>query len=241
MDVLDLVYDGTGETEIENSDPLDLVYEENDLRPTSPSFVFGGPKIIYLGVDVEKKGAMFKHPVMQVGVAYGTCMNDIKTASFCFDYKSVPFEKRCWDEFWCKYEDVYRRICAAAQPAPAQWLAFKKFLLNLENSADRVEPVTDNAAYDVTAIDHHLDKDAQRAGIRYSSKMEYRAVHDSTEQVKGLPTYYRKAIRAKTDKLAPHTHWAEDDAKGILVHFFLTRAVIERLREAERDIEAILA
>lgn len=201
---------------------------------------FGTPKTTFLAVDVEKKGARFAHPVIQVGVAYGTSLDDIKTATFCFDYADVPFEKRCWDEFWTNHEDIYEKICAAAQPPKEEWKRFAQFLNDLEPAChDKIEIVSDNPAYDVEAIDYHLN--AIRIGIRYSSKDKYRSVHDSTEMVKGLPGHYKKKIQEKTDRLAQHTHWAEDDARAILIHFLLTRAVIDRLREAERAIDDILA
>jgi hypothetical protein len=194
----------------------------------------------FVAFDVEKKGARFEHPVIQVGVAYGSCLNDIQTASFCFDYKDVPFEKRCWDEFWSNWKDVLARIEKAAEAPNVQWPKFGKFLDALEAEHDEIEIVSDNPAYDIEAIDHHLDKDLGRAGVRYTSTMGYRYVNDCGDMGKGLPRAIREAIKAKTNSMARHTHWAEDDAMCILVKFLLTRHVISILRDAEDRIADVL-
>jgi len=195
---------------------------------------------IYLAIDVEKKGAKFEHPVIQIGVAWGTSLSSMEKGSFCFDYKDKPFEQRCFDEFWSKQDAVYKRICAEAVEPAEQWRTFKAFLDTLELSGDKVEIISDNPAYDVEAIDYHLNEELGRQGLRYSSGMKYRCVHDSSERVKGLPAHYAEAIEKKAQSLAKHTHWAADDAEYILVHFFLTKTVIDTLREAEDKVKALL-
>lgn len=194
---------------------------------------------LHLAVDVEKKGATFHHPVIQVGVAWGTSLNDIQKRSFCFDYKDQPFEKRCWDEFWSKYENVYSRICAEAAPPVAQWKKFSDFLQELEEKSEKLDIVSDNPAYDVEAIDYNLHTYLGRAGIRYSSTMGYRRVHDASEMIKGLPSHYGDLIVKKAQSSARATHWAADDAEYILTHFFLVKGVIECMREAEDKIRKL--
>lgn len=195
---------------------------------------------IYTAFDIEKKGAKFEHPIIQIGVAFGRDIDHIERRSFCFDYKSAPFEQRCFDEFWVKLPDILKRIETEAVDPKIQWPAFGKFLDELE-AQGRVEIVTDNAAYDIEAIDYHLDAELKRAGVRYTSTMEYRSVHDPSEQITGLPSHYRKAIKKIVKERAPHTHWAADDAEGILTQFFLVKSVIQTLREAENKIATLLA
>ncbi|MDE2097670.1 MAG: hypothetical protein KGL39_10515 [Patescibacteria group bacterium] len=196
---------------------------------------------LYVAVDVEKKGAKFEHPIIQIGVAYGTSLQNVKTRSFCFDYANVPFEQRCYDEFWSKFLDTYKRIQAEAKEPKGQWKAFADFLQELEDQYPSIEIWSDNPAYDVEAIDFHLNDELKRAGIRYSSKMQYRYVTDYPQVLIGLPKHLRDAIKQKAMKLAAHTHWAEDDAKNIFVRSMLIKNVVAIMRRAEDEIAATLA
>ena len=49
----------------------------------------------------------------------------------------------------------------------------------------------------------------------------------------------REAIAAKLDAEFPHTHWAEDDAKRILRHFFLVKQAIEIQDAASESTESV--
>lgn len=210
--------------------------------------------VLYIAVDVEKKGASFDHPIIQIGVAwsltcaswgpfplaYGTDINSIKTASFCFDYKDKPFEKRCYDEFWIKYLDILKRIEGAAKPSKEQWKNFDKWLVELESQAESIKIVSDNPGYDIEAIDYHLHEELGRFPIRYDSTGKYRSISDASEQIKGLPAMYRDQIKAKRDSMSNHSHWAEDDARSILVQYFLVKQTIDIINKADKDIMQLL-
>lgn len=196
---------------------------------------------LYVAFDVEKKGAKFEHPIIQIGVAYTNSLDVApRTASFCFDYPGAPFEKRCYDEFWVKNLDILKRIQKEAKPAKAEWERFVDFLNALEKEHSKIKILSDNPAYDIEAIDWHLDKECGRAGIRYTSTGKYRPVIDSSEMVKGLSKSVRDAIQAKVDKAIQHTHWAPDDAQGILLHYLLTQSVINIQDQAEAAITTVL-
>lgn len=175
----------------------------------------------YVAVDVEKKGNGFAYPVIQVGVAWGTGLGDIATRSFCFDYRSVGFERRCYDEYWSKQLALLARIGREAVEPGQQWPAFVEFW-NVTFGADAVI-VSDNPAYDLAAIDFHVWEWCRRFPIRNTAVGGYREVHDPSERDHALPSDVRAAIRARAAALAPHDHWAENDAKHILTHYFLVR------------------
>lgn len=197
-------------------------------------------KVLYLAVDVEKKGASLDNPVIQLGVAYGPNINNIKTASFCFDYKDKPFEKRCYNEFWTKHLDVLKRIEQNAKPPREEWARFAKWLTALEDQAKSIEIISDNPGYDVEAIDYHLYEELGKSPMRYDSQGQYRSISDPSEQIEGLPSIYRTQIKAKTKSMSNHSHWAEDDAFAILVQYFLVHDTIQIMRKAEEDISELL-
>lgn len=181
----------------------------------------------YVAVDVEKKGDGPAFPVIQIGVAWGTNLKDIKTRSFCFDYHSgdrkVEFQKRCFDEFWTEHLDILARIEKEAIEPTAQWRAFIEFWDKFD---ENVVIVSDNPAYDIEAIDFHVWEEAKRFPIRWTADGKYRKVCDPGQQMKGLLKGTQNAIRRRADKVAPHDHWAENDAKNILAQYFITRNMI---------------
>lgn len=197
-------------------------------------------KTLYIAVDVEKKGASFDHPVIQLGVAYGTNIADISTLSFCFDYKDKPFEKRCYDEFWIKQRDILKKIEKHAKPPQEEWMRFNKWLTSIESKANAIKFISDNPAYDIEAIDYHLHEVLGRLPMRYDSIGKYRSISDASEQIKGLPIMYQKQIKDKRDSMSNHSHWAEDDAKSILVQYFLVKGTIEIMRKSEDEISKLL-
>ena len=122
---------------------------------------------LYYAVDVEKKGAGFEYPTIQVGYAHSTSI-DVKpvSGSFCFNYAKVPFEPKCHKEFWSKNLDIYARIFAEAKGKDPveEWKKYAASLDKLEEKHDKIEIVSDNPAYDIEAVDYHLFKDANHIG-----------------------------------------------------------------------------
>lgn len=194
--------------------------------------------------DIESKGASLDHPVPQIGVAYGTCLADIKTASFCFDYSDYPFEKRCLDEFWVNHQDIYKRIEKEAIYRDEQWKKFGAFIDELEVLSNNVEIVSDNPAFDIARIDYNTDlhgvrnrfyemsdgsKQRSSIPLRYTRDGKYRPVKDPSERIKGLPKAVQAEIQAAVKKAVKNPHWAEDDATGILTMHFLVRDAIAKV------------
>ena len=195
-------------------------------------------RTLYVAVDIEKKGAGFEHDVLQLGIAYGTHIGDIKTIGFCFEEKG-PFEKRCEQEFWSKNKELLERI---RKEPKVTWGEFRVWLLGLELRKLKVEFVSDNPAYDIAAVDYCLfTQAASRLPMRYTTDGQYRNISDPSEQMKGLSRAVQQLIITEAGKLAPHTHWAPDDAKHILVSFFLVKEAIEDRNAAEEHKQHVKA
>lgn len=187
-------------------------------------------KTLYIAIDVEKKGASFAHPVIQLGVAYGYNIHyKIKTENFCFDYKNSPFEKRCYDEFWVNHLDILKRIEENAKEPGAEWERFNKWLLDMEKENGTIKFVSDNPGYDIEAVDYHLHTEIGRLPMRYSSTGKYRSISDPSEQIKGLRKNTRNGINEQANKLVTHDHWAPNDASHHLIKYFLIRKVIDEM------------
>lgn len=212
---------------------------------------------LYVGVHVEKKGPRFKDPVVQVGIAYGIDLDDIRVENFCFEYKDCEFEKECYDRFWSKPENQknWKRIqdhCAKAREMNKKWsnlsdmtqelAEWKMFeavwwselpsIAKAHNAM--IKLCSDNPEYDFGAINWHVQHELKRDfGIRYTNKGEYRSIDDFTECCRGLPDHIQREINKRADTLAPLTHWAPDDARHIVVHAMLTDQVIQEQREKQ--------
>jgi len=202
--------------------------------------------------DIETKGGACSDPTIQIGVSWGTSLDDIQKASFCFDHKECPFEARCLREFWSKYRPTYERIVRDAKDPGVQWVAFADFQRGLDDRYSEIEIISDNPAFDIARIDNELnerglrrrkqmmrhadDADDKREivrevsyGLRYTKEGKYRSVSDPSEQIKGLPKSIRDEITAKVKAAVKEPHWAPDDATGILVQHFLVREAIDRM------------
>lgn len=196
--------------------------------------------VIYLALDIEKKGTTLAYPLIQIGAVWGTNKSDLQKRSFCFDYKDAAFEPRCYEEFWCKHKDIYERICAEAIEPKLQWKKFGQFLDDLEASGATIELLTDNPAFDIATIDYYLHTELGRRGLQYNRDMSRRKIHDSSMRDKGIPKYYMKAVTARAHQLAKHSHWAVDDAELIFTFWTLSRSVVSILHRAESEIGQLL-
>ena len=191
---------------------------------------------VYIAFDIESAGCEFENPILQIGVAYGTDAKHLETKSWCFDHPDGPFEERCAREFWSKFPDILERIRkeakASGRTVDEQWADFAGFMSHMyQLCQDKLVIVSDNPAFDVSMIDQQLRlRKLKSSGIRYSplpNPGTYLPVHDPTERIKGLGSAKEAAIRAEVEKQVKHTHWAEDDAQGILLLEF---AVAESIR-----------
>lgn len=192
---------------------------------------------LIVAVDVEKKGSGFQHPIINVGVAWGKSIDTIQSASFCFDYKNIAFEKRCYDQFWSKNLQVLKRIEESAKDPEMEWKRFDDLLKQFEKQGTEVEFESDNPAYDIEAIDFHLFAELGRLPMRYTTQGEYRSIGDSSERIKALPEVWKSYIDQRAQKIVTATHWAEDDARNILVRRFLTDQVVTLRNEAAIDLD----
>jgi hypothetical protein len=103
-----------------------------------------------------------------------------------------------------------------------QWQDFADFMQAMyKQYEDRLVLVSDKPSFDISRIDNELrDRRLKKSGLRYSpypKENTYLSVHDPTERIEGFGKAKAKRIRADVDKVAAHTHWAEDDAKNILL------------------------
>lgn len=199
-------------------------------------------KPLYVAFDIEKKGSSLAHEILQIGVAWSEGLDQpIKTESFCF-VDTGPWEQRCYDEFWIHHRLILDRIRDQAIESKEGWKAFKFLLDTFEANWADVRIVSDNPAYDLGHIDHNLMRTTGRLfGVRFTTAGGYRWVYDPSERIKGLPPGVRQRIKKRVNKECPHTHWAAEDAKSILMTHFFVQEAIRISDEAEAQWDALFS
>lgn len=160
----------------------------------------------------------------------GSSIEHIVSASFCMNVEGGEWEERCVREFWSKYPAILSRIKTAAQPTADAWREFMKLLDSFEKSGKIITIISDNPAYDLTAIDYNLFIRDREFGVRYNKDgTGYRKVADPSERIKGVSDASRKKITDRLNKEFAHTHWAADDARHILATYFLVQDALRAL------------
>jgi hypothetical protein len=171
-------------------------------------------KQIYVAFDIETGGAGFQHPVIAVGVCYGNVYGYYKKR-WCIEFNTNDFEKKCYEEFWTKHEDILDDIRKEAVDSKSAWNEIGQFLDRLSDKYpnSNIVILSDNPAFDLSRIDYELFTRLGRLGCRHIGK--YRRVMDPTEQ----RTFFPRKVEMKelVKKLAPHTHYPDDDAEGIFL------------------------
>jgi len=170
---------------------------------------------IYVAWDIESSGPGFQHPVVAVGVCYGT-ISAYRKKRWYLDFDTKDFDATCYEEFWSKNLDLLNNIKKDAVPQEQGWKSISTFLTELEQQhpKSRIVVCSDNPAFDLTLMDYNLYKYCNRLGVRYSDKGKYRQVMDPTEQRRFHP---QKDLLKKRlyESGARHTHNPDDDAEGI--------------------------
>jgi len=113
---------------------------------------------------------------MAIGVAWKLVspnekitLNNFDTRCFNFEFKDDK-TTQTYQTFWSKHPEQYEKLLASEKNV---WSDFGKFLdemyiLSLKNNAELVL-VSDNPAFDLSFIDHHLTHYLNRQSIRYTN------------------------------------------------------------------------
>jgi hypothetical protein len=192
-----------------------------------------------VAIDTEGAGDTLAHNVIQIGLAIGTNLQDMKKWYVCIK-PDCEFGDRCLKEFWEANDEnkaTLKRILAVAVEPTVAWDMFNKKLDALEKASDDLRWVSDNPSYDIGRIDYnlftrsppmHTKRPFRELPIRYTRAGKYRTVSDPSEQIKGLPKAIQAEIRSRLAKEFPHTHWAPDDAAQILAMYFMVKEAREK-------------
>lgn len=193
---------------------------------------------ILVALDIEKTGGFYRHPVMSVGFYVGDMdCNELETFKVnisvrwpmvvgdMIDYGD--FEPRCWDEFWSKQPDNIVAECKNPEPVDAStaWHQVEAFLNRLETAypADqyKIKFLTDNASFDVAAVDYALEKYCGRLPMRYSVLGKYRSIISADDMLDMLPKNARIAADNFIKTKVTHDHNCINDAKYIYWQYIL--------------------
>jgi len=195
---------------------------------------------ILIGVDIEKAGAMFQHPVISVGFVIGTLHGVIlerkkfnlqvewfQTAENGSVLSYGDFEPRCVDEFWSKHPEAIEKC--VKNPAPeAQsiaWMNIASWInsLELKYPHDRynIVFVTDNASFDIANIDYNLEKYLNRLPMRYTTTGKYRSIVAGDDMLEMLPQDRQAGAVREINALSVHDHNCINDAYHIMLQYVM--------------------
>jgi hypothetical protein len=190
---------------------------------------------VYIAVDIEKTGAMFKYPINSIGFVVGDSLGNIihkRKFNIQVEWPTIvdnkvisynDFEPRCWDEFWSKVnKKVIDAVCNDPKPASAEvvWGEVAKFLyeLELQYPSNKYELIfiSDALDFDLANINYALELYACRMPIRYPSiGAGFRDAYCTTSMLTMTTTEVaRKCKHVVVDK-----HDALDDAVGHYMTF----------------------
>jgi len=192
---------------------------------------------ILVGVDIEKAGALYSHPVLSVGFAIGNKEgNLLQKKKFNIDAKWFSmsdingqiedygdFEPRCVDEFWAKQEANIIQACFEPKPRPPKeaWQDIACWINQLEivypESEYKIKFVSDNASFDIANIDYNLEKYAGRLPMRYSLDNKYRGIIAADDMLDMIPPDELKAVKERIDNAVVHDHDCVNDAHNIML------------------------
>jgi hypothetical protein len=193
-------------------------------------------KKYYFAIDIEKAGDRFIDPILMIGCCLGDEHgNVIESKAFCGKVPEVKdFDPRCYREFWSKELPILERIrvegeeqtkAAGGKEMLDRFMEYyyeldQRFGPFTRSGNKRLILLSDNPAYDISAIDQALLKSAVAGSgykfpLRYTSSGEYCRVEDPSDRCAFLT---KKAVTRMLELIhaeIPHDHWAENDAIGI--------------------------
>ena len=156
-----------------------------------------------LAFDIERSGGLGKHETIGIGASVvDENFNELERLflpGYFAKTSSEPtvFEQRCWDEFWCKYENqlnelIYPGSLTKHERQHEMITEFQAFRAKWETKANNANVdfylVSDNSVYDGGFINEMIFEHLpDQMPIPYSaSKQEYEAFCDTHSQQKGL-------------------------------------------------------
>ena len=138
----------------------------------------------YVAFDIEKAGCMnYAHPMVSIGYAVGDSegkLLDKNKINLKVTWPKVnengvvtnygDFEPRCWDEFWSKRPtSLITNLQENAVSQAEGMQVFANFLDGLEKKYEKIVFLSDNAGFDIAALDINLERYVRRIPLRYST------------------------------------------------------------------------
>lgn len=135
--------------------------------------------ITYVALDIEKAGAMNKYPIVSIGWCVGDSNGNVlekRKLNLQVDWNH-DFEPRCWNEFWAKMPlELIESLKLNALPQPEGFAYFSNWLNQLEEKYNKIVFLSDNASFDIAALDNNLERYCGRMPLRYTSDNRYRSI-----------------------------------------------------------------
>lgn len=174
--------------------------------------------------DIETNGALLgRNEILSAGYVFGDKHGNISEKGRV-DFKSTTdFEKRCYDEFWSKYLDLYNELQKNALPQAEATRMFAD-VVDSHEKKNPLRVITDFAAFDPCWISWNFSKYLDRLPLYYTHDLKFRPIFDIDSYTRGvLKMDYENqwtddnVIIKKYDlKLTPlEPHYPENDAQKI--------------------------
>jgi len=137
------------------------------------------------------------------------------------------FEPRCWDEFWSKQPTTLRTLLTQDAMEQKQGMAaFAGLLERLELAYPgpeyKIKFLSDNASFDIAALDVNLEKVMDRVPLRYSSRNQYRAIEPPDDMLDVFPAaVVKRLLEQEVSPYVSHDHDPANDAEHIYRQYLL--------------------
>jgi hypothetical protein len=210
------------------------------------SSIAKGKRIILVTFDIEKTGRMnLGHPINSIGWCVGDLFGRVLQKSkinlkvrwptiVSEDTKTMDygdFEPRCWDEFWSKRPPAL--IEELKKDAHEQEFGMTKFATWLDvlekeypEATHKIVFLSDNASFDIAALDVNLERYTKRGPIRYSLSGKFRSLYPPDDMLAIVPDdVLEPLIKKRIDAVVEHDHDPSNDAEHIYRQFILAMEV----------------
>lgn len=184
----------------------------------------------FVAFDIEKTGCLnYTHPIVSIGYVVGDSKGNLfekKKINLLVkwpqcDLKGIncygDFEPRCWDEFWSKRpSELLKALQQNALSQEEGLKQFAEFLNSLELKYESIVFLSDNASFDIAALDVNLERYAKRNPLRYSTTGKYRSLLPPDDLFETLSVEQQNELSKKyITPFVVHDHDPSNDAEFI--------------------------
>ena len=202
-----------------------------------------------IGIDIERSGARKCDETIAIGATVvDEDLNIVDSISLLGYFPNkTQFEKRCWDEFWSKHQDILSYLVYTGELTKEQnqkrmineLMEFrKKWDIASRNGECNIVLVSDNKVYDGGFINEMIFEHTDSLPIPYDTLGKYRkfwethsmqrgllmAIDPAGKQDWGLSERIEKLFDIPPSKI-PHDHTPANDAYNIAREYQILKGI----------------